>query len=108
MEQFPKRSSAQNRSAHKWFQLIADEWNGAGYEQKITYGTIDTPWTKESVKAIFKKIAYAMYEKKSTTELTTKELKEVQEVLNRGLAEQGIHIPWPSLEELIHNEESWY
>jgi hypothetical protein len=103
-KEFPKRSPAQNRAVHKWFELIGEEWNGAGYEQKLTFGTIDTPWTKESVKIMFKKIAFAMYDKKHTSDLTTKELTEVSEVLNRGLAEQGLHIPFPSLSELMYND----
>ena len=57
---FPKRTKKQNDSLHLFCEQIAEAFNSAGYEQKITFGTIDCPWTKESVKAIFKKISNAM------------------------------------------------
>ena len=40
-----------------------------------------------------------MYQKKSTTELTTKEVSQVYETLNRHLGTKlGIHVPFPSNE----------
>ena len=101
MEQEPKqRSELQNRSIHLWFRQLGETLNEAGYEQKITIGG-DVPWTEWSVKVIFVRIAKAMYGKEHSSELTTKELTEVSEVLNRLLGDEGIHVPFPNLEEVL-------
>jgi hypothetical protein len=95
-----QRTPKQNDSAHLWFRQIADVLNDAGYEQMITIGTADTPWTEWSIKVLFVKIAKAMYGKAHTSELTTRQLSEASEVLNRVLGEKGIYVPFPSLEEV--------
>ena len=72
-----------------------------GYDMKrVLKPTVDILWTKESVKThLWKGIQDAMFEKDSTTKLTTKEVGEVYEVLNRHLGEKfSIHVPFPSEE----------
>ena len=104
--EFPKRTKKQNDSAHLWFEQIADCWNDSGYEMKITFSSkLDCPWTKDSVKIVFKKIAKAMYNKNSTTELTTQELSKVGQVLERYLSEQGISVPFPNYEQVLISME---
>ena len=101
MEQEPKqRTGKQNNSGHLWYRQIAIVLNDAGYEQKITFGTSDAPWTEGSVKILFSKISNAMYQKPHTSDLTTKEFTKVAEVLNRLLGEQGISVEFPSAEEI--------
>lgn len=100
-KQYPQRTPKQNDCLHKWLRGIAEAWNDAGYEQKITIGTVETPWTMESVKIVCKKIVKAMYGKKHTSDLTTKELKAVEETLHRLCGKVGVHVPWPSIEETI-------
>lgn len=106
-----QRTDAQNRALHLWFQHIADMLNDSGFEQKITIGpTVDVPWTKETVKILYKKIAKAQYDKIHTAELTTGELTNVAETMNRYLADQGIHVPFPSEQELltkISEDKQW-
>ena len=100
--EFPKRTKKQNNSCHLWFRTIAEIWNEVGYEMKITFSSkLDAPWTEESVKLVFKKIAKAMYDKSSTTELTTQQISKVGQVLERYLSEQGLTIPFPNYEELL-------
>ena len=94
------RTKQQNKALHLWFNLVAEELNDKGYEQKITFGTKDCPWAKESVKAIFKKIAKFQVEEFKTSKLTTKQLKLVEETLHRILAEEGIHVEFPSIEQV--------
>jgi stalled ribosome rescue protein Dom34 len=97
-----KRTEPQNRSLHLWFTQLAEQLNECGYEKQITIGSVAVPWTLETVKALYKKIALHMYEKEHTSDLTTVELQAVNEVLNRALAEEGItHIPFPSAEEMM-------
>jgi len=100
------RSLQQNRAMHLWFEHIADELNDAGIEKKLTVGTVDVPWSKDTVKILFKKIAKAQLDKWETSKMTREEFSKVQETMNRFLAEQGLHIPFPSIETL--EEESTY
>jgi hypothetical protein len=107
MTDFPKRTGQQNKSLHKWAELIAESWNDSGYEMKLTFSSkLDAPWTKESVKLVIKKISKAMYNKPHTSDLTTQELTKVGDVLNRYLAEQGISVPFPSIEEVIRMQDA--
>ncbi len=100
-----QRTNPQNKALYLWFDQWAEELNNAGYEQKITIGTIDAPWNKDRVHDMFVKIAYAMFKKKHTSDLTTKELKEVSETLIRALGEKGINVPFPSIESLLQERE---
>ena len=99
-----QRSDKQNKSIHLWFRQIGVVLNEAGYEQKITIGTVDTPWTEWSIKVLFVKISKAMCGKSHSSELTTLELTKVAEVLNRLLGEQGIMVEFPSAEEVMENQ----
>lgn len=94
------RSLQQNKSMHLWFEQIADALNDAGIEKKLTVGTVDVPWSRETVKMIFKKIAFAQLRKFKTSQMTREEFGKVQETMNRFLAEQGLYIPFPSIEAL--------
>jgi hypothetical protein len=93
-----KRTSLQNRSLHKYFQLLADALNDAGLDMKKTLKPeIDIPWTPENIKNhLWRPIQIAVTQKHSTTELTTGEPNRVYEVLDRHISEKfGIHIEWP-------------
>lgn len=105
MEEVKKpRTSQQNRALHKWFIELSETLNEIGMEQQLTIGTIDVPWTPELVKSMYKKIARAQFDKGHTSELTTKELMQVSETLNRVLADKGIHVDFPSIESLIYKQ----
>ena len=99
-----QRTIQQNKSLHLLFRQLAESLNDAGYEQKITIGTVETPWSEWSVKTLFKKIAKAQFGKCHTSELTTKELQAVYETLNRALVESGVHVPFPSMEEVVFSQ----
>lgn len=98
-----KRTLRQNDSLHLFFQMLADELNGAGLDMRKTLKPeIEIPWTKENVKTYLWKPVQDIYlKKKSTTELTTDQVSEVWEILNRHLGEKfGIYVPFPSIELL--------
>jgi len=61
---------------------------------------VDIPWTPESVKNhLWRPVQDAMFDKNSTTELTTKDLTQVYEVLTRHLGQQfGTFVSFPSIE----------
>ena len=99
-----KRTINQNKALHLWFDMVAEKLNEVGLEQKITLGTIDVPWTKETVKMLFKKVAMAQFNKPHTSDLTSKELTQTVDTFNRYISEKGISQPFPSIEEIINQQ----
>lgn len=63
--------------------------------------------TMESVKSLWRAFAKAKYGKESTTELTTKEINDIYDEVNRHVAEFGIHVVWPSQENTDNYLQSY-
>lgn len=100
----PKRTSRQNRAMHLWFRHFSEALNDAGLDQrKVLKPGVNIPWTEGSFKdQIWRPVQEAMYKKKSTTELTTKELTKVEEVITREMGEKfGMQVDFPSIETMI-------
>jgi len=103
-----QRTSQQNRSLYLYFELLAETLNDAGLDmKKVLKPSIDIRWTKENIKNyLWKPIQNSMYGTKSTTELTTKDIDAIYDVLNRHLG-QKLHvesIPFPNIEALMDYE----
>ena len=97
-----QRTSQQNKALHKYFTLLADELNAAGYDMRKTLQeSIDIPWTPTNIKSfLWKPVQEAMLEKESTTELTTKDIDMIYDVINKTIGERtGVHVPFPSKDE---------
>ena len=99
----PKRTNTQNRSMHKLYSMMADEFNTKGLEMK----TILKPeyklwWTDVSVKEhLWKPVMKAMYNIDSTTELTTDQVSKVYEQIMKVIGEKfGVYLEFPSKEQL--------
>jgi hypothetical protein len=102
-----QRTQQQNRALHLFYTMLAEELNNAGLDQrKVLKPSIDIPWTLESVKnQLWRPIQEAMLSKKSTTELESKDIDKVYEVLMRHLGQSfGITVMFPSEEELTKEE----
>lgn len=111
MDQSKPRTMAQNRALHLMFTQLADQLNEAGFDMKRTLKEeIDIPWTAENVKEyIWRPVMVALLDKSSTTQLTSREVDRVFEVLSRHLGTKlGITITFPSLDSLYeaHQRES--
>ena len=93
------RTSAQNRAVHKWLREVASKLDDAGYEASETI-TVPISFTEEIVKEyMFKPVARAMYGRKSTTALTSDEMRSVIAQMERLFAEKfGVTVPFPSRE----------
>lgn len=96
-----QRTSAQNRSMHKFFRLLADSLNDAGLEMRVVLKEdAQIWWTPEAVKTyLWKPIQKAMYQKKSTRDLSkSQEVSKVHEQLMKILGEKFHveNIPLPS------------
>lgn len=104
---YPQRTLTQNKALHKFYQLLADELNDAGLDQrKVLKPSVDIPWTRQAVKEqIWRPVQEAQLGKRSTTELTTTEIDQVFDTITRHLGEKfGISIQFPSIQELMLKE----
>lgn len=105
-----QRTAKQSRALHLYFQMVADALNDAGYDMKKTLKpSIEIPWNGGTVKEfLWRSIQKTVTGKFSTKQLTTKEIDEVWEVLNRHLSEKfGISEPFPSVDEIIRRQEEF-
>lgn len=102
----PKPMTRQQQKAlHLYFTFVANEMQKAGMDVRAIlkhFDSIDIPVNQKHVKEIWRTAQRAHLGKESTTELETKEVDEVWELMNRYLAMMGIHVPFPSLESLYN------
>jgi hypothetical protein len=104
-----KRTLSQNKSLHLMFEQLANELNDNGLDVRSTLKEdIEIPWNSYLIKElIWKKVQKAQLGKESTTQLTTKEINQVFEVIARHLAQKfGIVIEFPSIETLMMKERT--
>ena len=96
------RTNTQNSAMHVYFSKLAKVFNDGGLDMKkvLSHNEIDIPWNANLVKeCLWKRVQIALYDKKSTTKLTTKEVAKIYEVLSRHLSSKlGVYIPFPSIE----------
>lgn len=100
-----QRTQKQNKAIHKYFELLAEALNDAGYDMKKTLKEdVDIPWNKDMVKSfLWKTIQEPMIGEKSTTDLDTDEVDKVYKVLSRHISEKfGVYVPFPSDESLMN------
>jgi len=101
-----QRTGQQNKALHKYCQMVADEMNAAGYDAKQVI-SLPISLTPEIVKdCIFKAIMTALYpDKTSTTQLSTTEIQDVYENMNRATGQKfGVSMDWPSDESLSEEQ----
>lgn len=107
MKQPKPRTLTQNNALHLWFSHISQELNEHGLTiQKTLEHTIDIPWSDKSVKeSLFRPIMKAQLGKKSTTELTTKEIDLMIDTIIKFLGEKlGLRVDYPSIESQAMKE----
>lgn len=98
-EKSKPRTLKQNASLHLWLDNLAHELNDAGYD--FTDGKLirlPVSYTKENLKeSIIHPVMLALYpDIDSTADLSTTQMQEVYENVNRIIAERtGVHVPWP-------------
>ena len=97
------RTNQQNKALHVGFNEIAKMLNEAGLDMKKVIRA-DIPWNSTTVKEhLFRPVMRTQLQKESTKELSTREIDQVWDTLNRILAQEfGVSLPFPSIEELIH------
>lgn len=98
-----KRTLQQNKAIHKLFSMLATDLNEKGLDARlILKPTYSIWWTDEMIKRdLWKPLQKAMFNKESTTELTTAEVGKVYEQLSKIIGEKhGVDIHFPSEEEI--------
>jgi len=97
------RTSQQNKALHLFFKLVSEALNNAGLDIKATLKSeIDIPWSPELVKELmWKTVQKMVVNKKSTASLTNEELNKIYDVFNQAMANKGLHVPFPSIENLM-------
>ena len=97
------RTTTQNAAIHKYFSLLAEALNDAGYDMQkvLEHKAVSVPWNESMVKEVlWRGIQKAMFNKESTTELEINEVSEVYDVLSRHISENfGVYVPFPSNEQ---------
>lgn len=94
-----QRTLQQNKSIWLYYQLLADELNSAGLDQRVVLkSSVQIPWSKDSVHdMLWLPIQKALYGTTSTKDLTTKDIDLVYDTLTRHLGETtGVSVPFPS------------
>jgi len=102
------RTSIQNRALHKYYSLLAEGLNEAGFDMRTTIREdIDIPWSMESVKEyLWRPIQKVYLQEQSTTKLKKGDIDKIHDILNREIGNRtGVTIPFPSIENLIAEEE---
>ncbi len=98
-----KRTSQQNKSLHKYCELLAEALKDSGHDMRTLIKLPITP-TKENVKEnIVKEVMTAMFpDIESTADLSSKQMTELYETMNMATSQRlGISVRWPSIEELM-------
>ena len=99
-----KRSSIQNKALHFFFTHLAIQLNNISIEYfKELQGIVfSMPYTGTIVKEeLWKPIQKTMYGIDSTTELTTKMINGILDVLTLAFGNQGIEVSFPNRWDLI-------
>lgn len=104
----PQRTLKQNRALHKWFKESADLLNSSGADMQVVLSKrLSIWWSEGSFKeSLFKPVMEKVYNKKSTTELNTKETTELVDMLRDAIAlSNGVELPeFPSVESLMNQQ----
>lgn len=100
-----QRSDAQNKSLHLLFTQISNHCVQTGIDQKALVSALDgysVPTSPQAIKEIWRSLQIAITGKKSTTELTVKEIDQVYETFNKFISEvTHEHFVFPSFEALL-------
>jgi len=92
------RTNQQNRALHKWCGMLAEKLDEGGLDMR-EFIKIPIRPNKDNIKAeIVHPVMKAINpELTSTAEMTTSEVTEVVDTINRGLGERlGIYMPFPT------------
>lgn len=100
-----QRTLTQNAALHKYFELLADSLNDAGYTiAKVLTKPLDISWSKHTVKELlWRPVQNAILDKKTTTRLKRFEVTQVYDELNNIMSTRyGLSVGFPD----AHSQQS--
>lgn len=105
-KEYARRTNQQNKALHVLFALLAQKLNENGLDMKKTFARrpeMEIPWTGASIKEyIWRPAQKGQLNKSSTTQLTTVEIDQVFDTINKFFGENfGLHVPFPSIDEIL-------
>lgn len=103
-----KRTNQQNKSLHLYLEELSRELNLQGIDVKVMVKNLRVDATPEMMKEIFRSIAKEKFQVLSTTELTTKQLIDCYEEMNRLTSSMGVHCIFPSRENMTDYSDERY
>ena len=98
----PSRTLRQNNAIHLYCEMIAETLNDQ--DRMFTFNgikgvEIEIRYTQNLVKeTLWRPIQMALFDKDSTTKLTTEEVGKIAEHIEMFFAKQGIDLPFPSID----------
>lgn len=97
-----QRTLTQNAALHKYCKMVADELNEQGQDFRIFIKAgYPVKFSQELVKEyVWRPVQKALTGNESTIDPKTHEYGEIYDCVNLKLGEHGIHIPWPSKEDI--------
>ena len=108
------RTALQNSSLHGTLREYADRLNGAGYSyfvflEHAKKKGFEVDWTEEALKNLFRTVTEAMFNVKSTKDLSTAQIKQAYDVFERHMSElSGVGCRWHSKEEQLNQSQGWW
>lgn len=93
-----KITNQQRKATHKYFDEVARELNNQGIDVQVLVKNLRVDATPEMMKNIYRAIGKEKFGITSTEELTTGQVTQCYEEMNRLLASVGCHIAFPSQE----------
>lgn len=105
------RTLQQNKSRHKWDQLIADKLNGAGFDVRIVLEKLahtGVQWTPQMVKELmFRPIIQALTGQRSTARLTKEQHSLLIDEVIKFLGERlGVYVEYPCVETILDEQNA--
>lgn len=94
-----QRTLTQNAALHRYFELLADSLNDAGYTiAKVLTKPLDISWSKHTVKELlWRPVQNAILDKKTTTRLKRFEVTKVYDELNNIMSTRyGLSVEFPN------------
>lgn len=104
------RTELQNRSIHKYFEILCSALNDAGLDMIATMKKLSKnakiPWSPYAIKErLWRPVQIDTYGKESSTKLNTDEISVVYEALNNVTSSKlGVSVPFPDKYSLMDKQ----
>ena len=104
------RTELQNRSIHKYFEILCNALNDAGWDMVATMKklskNVKIPWSPHAIKErLWRVVQIDTYGKESSTKLNTDEISVVYEALNQVTSSKlGVSVPFPDKYSLMDKQ----